>query len=61
MVVELEALKNIVRRTIKAFLYLALNSDDRWHLEKLYDEGDRALLHADRRREIQFAMGIRFS
>ena len=54
---EDEPLRSIVRRALKAFLYLAVNPGE-WTLKRLNDEADRALLHDVSRRELQTAMGI---
>ena len=54
---EDEPLRAIVRRMLKAFLHLAMNPAE-WTLERLINEADRTLVHADHRGELQAAMGI---
>lgn len=54
---EDETLREIVRRTLNAFLYLSANPGQ-WTVEKLIGEADRTLVHADKRRSLQAAMGI---
>ncbi len=54
---ENEPLRDIVRRTLRAFVHLAVHPD-KWTLERLRQEGETALLHNVSRTEIQMAMGI---
>jgi Apea-like HEPN len=54
---EDEPLRNIVRRMLNAFLHLATHPAS-WTLDKAIKEADRTLLHADKRKELQAAMGI---
>ena len=53
-----EPLRSIVRRTLKAFLHLAVNPGD-WTLNRVDREADKALLHDAGRRALQAAMGLR--
>lgn len=52
-----EPLRSIVRRSILAFIHLAMNPGS-WTVPRVYQEADTALLHAAIRREMQIAMGI---
>jgi hypothetical protein len=54
---EDEPLRSIVRRTLRAFLHLAVSPGD-WTLQRLSEEADRTLLHGELRRGLQAAMGI---
>ena len=54
---EDEPLRSIVRRTLRAFLHLAINPGD-WTLERLIKEADRTLVHAGERGRLQAAMDI---
>ena len=52
-----EPLRSIVRRTLKAFLHLAVNPGE-WTLKRLDKEADKSLLHDSGRRSLQKAMGM---
>jgi hypothetical protein len=54
---EDEPLRSIVRRTLRAFLHLAVNPGE-WTLKRLNEEADRTLLHDDGRQSLRAAMGI---
>ena len=54
---EDEPLRNIVRRTLRAFLHLAIKPGA-WTLHRLYQDVDETLMHATKRAELRSAMGI---
>jgi len=54
---EAEPLRDIVRRTLRAFVHLALKPGA-WTLGRLYEDVDRTLIHAAKRAELRSAMGI---
>jgi len=52
-----EPLRALVRRTLRAFLHLAVNPGE-WTLKRLYDEVDVTLLHSIHRHALQVAMDV---
>ncbi len=54
---EDEPLRSIVRRTLSAFIHLAINPGE-WTLKRLNEDADRTLLHEVGRRSLRAAMGI---
>lgn len=57
LVFESEALRDIVRRTIRGFLYLA-NHPAEWTLQRLQEDPDRTLLHENTRNAVRQAMRL---
>lgn len=54
---EDEPLRSIVRRLLNAFLHLSIHPAE-WTVERLVNEADRTLIHAELRSKLQAAMGI---
>lgn len=57
LVQDNEALRDIVRRTLRGFLHLA-NHPGHWTLERLYEDADVALLHDASRKALRSAMAL---
>ena len=57
LVFENEPIRDVVRRTLRAFLHLA-NHPGEWTLSRLDDEADVALLHVGRRIALRALMGL---
>jgi hypothetical protein len=57
LVLNDEPLRDIVRRTLRAFIHLLANPGE-WTVQRLTKDADQALLHGRRRAEIQNAMAI---
>ena len=53
-----EPLREIVRRTLRAFIHLLANPSDEWTVERLAKDPDRLLLHSERRSALQNAMAV---
>ena len=53
-----EPLREILRRTLRAFIHLLANPSDEWTVQRLAKDPDPVLLHSERRSVLQGAMDV---
>ncbi len=53
-----EPLREILRRTLRAFIHLLANPSDEWTVQRVAKDPDPVLLHSERRSVLQGAMDV---